>query len=133
MRTTLSSLFILALLAVSADEGRAQPAAVPTLADTAQCLERARHETDLLERQLDRLCIATPSPTAPVACYLEASRSLLLTDPQSIELCRCTATLAPVQCFRQLRDAERLTEQEMVALCSPTVTLGLRLDCTPIP
>lgn len=126
------ALTLAASLGLVTDSVSAQRAA-PTLADTAACVEAAQRRTELVPVQIQRLCVATPSPVAPVDCYVEATRTLLLTDPQGILLCRCTATLQPIACFRALRDAALLTEPEMVDACSPTVTLGLRADCTPVP
>jgi len=124
-----------ALALVCADGLRAQPptGSRPTLRDTEVCFDRAQRETDLLAGQIRRLCVATPSPSAPVDCYIEATRTLLLTDGQGIELCRCSATIEPASCFRQLRREAQLTDQEMLVLCSPTNSLGLRVDCTPPP
>jgi hypothetical protein len=132
------ALVLVAALAVASVSGgsdaRAQrDAPAPTLADTAACAETARRRTELVPTQIRRLCVATPSPTAPVDCYVAATRTLLLTDPQGIELCRCTATLGPIECVRALRDAALLTDPEMVEACSPTITRALRADCTPIP
>ncbi len=111
-------------------DGSHRATAQGTVTNTAACLERAARDTDLVEIQLRRLCWATPSPTAPVACYVAASQTLLLTDPQSIELCRCTRSMAPITCYEELRREALLSEPEMVAACSPTVSQLLRWDCT---
>jgi hypothetical protein len=116
-------------VALAAD-GSQRVKAQGTVTNTAACLERASRETNLLDIQLRRLCWATPSPTAPVACYLAASQTLLLTDPQSIELCRCTRSMAPITCYEEVRREALLTEPEMVAICSPTISQLLRWDCT---
>jgi hypothetical protein len=121
---------IVALCATSSTHAQAPRA---TLEDTATCMEQAAHRTDLLVGQQQRLCFATPSPSAPIDCYLEATQTLLLTDPQAVELCRCSATVQPARCVHDLRREARLTDPELVAMCAPTTTLGLRADCTPIP
>lgn len=120
-------------LSLAAPSGaQAPPHSAPTAADTASCIEHAHQSTNLVDIQITRLCYATPSPTLPVDCFVEASRTLLLTDLQSIALCRCTDSMVPVQCFRRLRDAALLTETELLAACSPTIANNLRLDCTPL-
>ena len=122
-----------AALSLAAPGGAQPPArSAPTAADTAMCIEHAQQSTDLIDAQVARLCYATPSATAPVDCFTEASRGLLLTDSQSIALCRCTDSLLPVQCFRRLRDAALLTDNEMLASCSPTIANNLRIDCSPL-
>lgn len=105
----------------------------PRLADTAACVDAAQRRTELVPVQIRRLCVATPNATGPVDCYVQATRALLLTDPQGVELCRCTPDLGPIICIRALREAALLTETEMIEACSPTITLDLRADCTPAP
>lgn len=129
---SVSVLAALSAIALPAPAGSAQvPDARPTLRATALCLQQADRDTDLVPTQIDRLCIATPSPRMPVDCYIAASRSLLLTDDQSIELCRCTATMEPITCFEATHNGSLLTETEILALCSPTITRGLGDDCRP--
>jgi hypothetical protein len=98
---------------------------------TLACMDQAAHRTDLLEVQQRRLCWGAPDAEAPVACYVEASRTLLFSDPQSIALCRCTDSLAPIACVERLRHEVRLTDPELVAACAPAIVRGLRADCTP--
>jgi hypothetical protein len=138
MRSILVLLASIGLLGASFVLARSTTAQPPTgqratLEDSVLCVERAQHETDLVPGQIRRLCIATPSPRGPLDCYLEARRTLALTDQQRIDLCRCSADAAPAQCVHALRDRALMTDPEMVAMCSPTLTLGLRVDCTPVP
>jgi hypothetical protein len=138
MGTVSRDRIVLAVVAVGvvllpSDTGHTQASTRPTIADTAACLERAERVTELVPVQRARLCVATPSPNAPVDCFIAATRTLLFTEAQGIELCRCSATLGPVACVRALRDSATLTEPEMLALCSPTITQSLRADCTPTP
>lgn len=138
MRTRNTSVLILSALALAlgATDDASPASAQPHPArreDTLACLQRAAHETDLLAGQITRLCWATPSPDAPVDCYLAARGSLHLTDPQSVLLCRCADSIAPATCVDSLHHATLLTDPEMISLCSPTIVLRLRADCTPLP
>jgi hypothetical protein len=125
---------IAAVAALFSTDAHAQsPPLRVALDDFAACLAQAERRTELVPDQRERLCIASPSPSAPVDCYVEATRTLLLADQEAVELCRCTPTIQPVRCVEALRREARMTDPEMIAFCSPTSTRGLRADCTPIP
>jgi hypothetical protein len=128
---------VLGLLAlaplVPSDTLHAQERKGPTLEATLQCIDLAARQTDLVPDQRASLCFAASSASAPVACWLEATQVLDLTDEEGLLLCRCTSSLAPVACVHDLRNRWLATDPEMIALCSPAITLGLRLDCSPIP
>lgn len=95
------------------------------------CIDVASHNTNLLTLQKVRLCNAAPNAHGPVDCFVEATRTLMLTDPQGIALCRCTPSNAPIACFRRVRSDEFITQDEIIARCSPTTTQGLGFDCRP--
>jgi hypothetical protein len=95
------------------------------------CMEVASHQTNLLTLQKVRLCNAAPNANGPVDCFVEATRTLMLTDAQGIALCRCTPTNEPIACFRRVRSAEMITQDEIIARCSPTTTQDLGFNCRP--
>ena len=95
------------------------------------CMEVAAHRTNLLTVQKVRLCNAAPNASGPVDCFVEATRTLMLTDAQGIALCRCTPTNAPIACFRRVRADALITQEEIIAQCSPTTSQGLGFDCRP--
>ncbi len=119
--------FVLAFLSQDHTLVRAQRSALNAI---EACMEVASQRTSLLTLQKVRLCNAAPNPEGPVACFVEA-RTLLLTDAQSIALCRCTPTSEPIACFRRVRAAESITQDEIVARCSPTTLRDLGFDCRP--
>lgn len=133
MNSTLRVLGALTLLLAFAPPRhapRAQAQRTPLQAIEA-CIEVASRNTNLLTLQKVRLCNAAPNAHGPVDCFVEATRTLMLTDAQGITLCRCTPSNEPIACFRRVRSDALITQDEIIARCSPTTTQGLGFDCMP--
>ena len=129
--TVLALLLALSALALAAERPPRAHAQRGALSAIEACMEIASQRTNLLTLQKVRLCNAAPNARGPVECFVEATRTLLLTDAQGIALCRCTPTQEPIACFRRVRADELITEEEIIVRCSPTTTQGLGFDCRP--
>lgn len=106
----------------------APTAAQPAIERSLQCIEDAGSRTLLLAAQLDRLCIAAPTPRGPVDCFVQA-QGMFLTDEQGITLCRCSPDDAPIDCYRQVRETSSMLQEDIIALCSPSLVRGLGPSC----
>ena len=133
MTNTIRALTVLTMLLVFVPRSEAPLAHAQRSALNAiqACMEVASRRTSLPAAQKVRLCNAAPNASGPVDCFVEATRTLMLTEAHAVALCRCTPTSEPVECFRRVRAAERITQDEIVARCSPTALQDLGFDCQP--
>jgi hypothetical protein len=119
-------LSLLLALSVPGDDGRSatQPASV------AGCYLRAEDQLQLTDVQAQQLCLGATSEEGPVDCYV-AARSLAITDPQRVLLCRCAESTEPADCWSRLTRDSQLIDAQIEAVCSPTVSMGLLVNCMP--
>ena len=68
----------------------------------------------------------------PIECFSAASTETRLLDPQKVDLCRCAYDARPVDCVREAQRETLLNDAQVVELCRATHLFGLYGDCSPI-
>ena len=124
-RVRLVSVLLTASVSVATGQGDVSSASAQehALSPAARCLQRAVAATDLLDVQRVQLCTGATG-AEPVACFVQATETLLLADEQGIALCRCATSLAPIECARRLRADVRYTDPEIVVMCGAAIACG---------
>jgi hypothetical protein len=69
---------------------------------------------------------------APVECYKRGEDETNLLSSQLVDLCRCAFDTRPVDCVREAQRETFLNDAQVIDLCAATQLEGLGYDCRPI-